>query len=275
MISEQFVDIILPLVPWMDDGVCDVSINKEIAGIEYDKLDSLSSFLLGQTPITNLDYKEFSSWKLDLNNYSSSNLIDVFFNSDEKWPINFQKSGNLLLLDILSPNTLAHWIKINSSVRYLYIPISFSPEYQTKRYGFAENVCRSGHACSLVIDNALNEIYFFDPNGETSYFGSFGLNPIDTLFEHYFRDFDIKHSLGYTYVSDTTKFYELNRDFSWSTIANPGNCMILSIMFPHFLALTQSDIYTGVSKLGNLEDSELLALVNGYSVGICRLMLAN
>jgi len=266
MIAEQSDNIISPLVPWMEDGVCDISIQNEIAGLEYFKLDNLTSFLLGQTPITNLDYKGYSSWKLDLTSFSTSNLIELFFEPDNDWPINFQKSENLIFLDILSFHTLANWIKMNSSVRYLHIPISFSPEYQTKRYA---------HACSLVIDNALNEIYFFDPNGETSYFGSFDSSPIDTLFEEYFKEFEAKLSLGYTYISDTiTKFYTLNRDFPCSKISNPGNCMILSIMFPHFLALTQSDIYTGVAKLGELEDLELLTLINGYSIGICRLVLA-
>lgn len=267
MIIEQSVDIVRPLVPWMDEGVCDISVNKEIAGIDYFKLDNLSSFLLGQTSITNIDSKEYSSWKLDLSSFSITNLIDLFFDSDEEWPINFQKSGNLVLLDILSPNTLAHWIKTNRSVRYLNIPVSFSPEYQTKCYG---------HACSLIIDNAMNEIYFFDPNGETNYFGSFESSPVDILLEHYFREFESKYSLGYTYLGDTiTKFYVLNRDFSSSTLSNPGNCMILSIMFPHFLALTQSDIYTGIANLGEMNDLELLTIINGYSVGICRLMLAN
>jgi len=273
MISEQSINLISPLVPWMDYGICDVSVHEEIAGIDNEKLDSLNSFLLGQTLINDLGYKTFSSWKLDLSSFLTSNLIDVFFKSDKEWPINFQKSGNLLLLDILSTNTLAHWIKINTSVRYLCIPISFSPEYnyQAKNYDLTEQPSKAGHACSLVIDNALNEIYFFDPNGDSSYFGSFEYNPIDTLFEHYFREFESKYFLGYTYVSNTIiKFYVLNKDFSYSAIENSGNCMILSIMFPHFLALTQLDIYTGIAKLGELNDLELIELINGYSVGICR-----
>ena len=267
MISEQSIDLIRPLVPWMDEGVCDVSIHDEIACIEYKKLDGLISFLLGQTQINTLNYKAFSNWKLDLNTLSPSKLVDVFLKSDEEWPISFQKSRNLVLLDMLEFNTLAYWIKINKKQRYLYIPISLCPEYNL-------NIKHHGHACSLIIDNALGEIYFFDPNGDTSYFGYSSLNPIDILFEEYFKEFELKFSLGYTYVKDTTtKFYVLNRDFSFSTIANPGNCMILSIMFPHFLTLTQSDIFTGISQLGELDDNELITLINGYSVGICRIIL--
>ncbi len=268
MISEHSVNIIRPLVPWMDEGVCDVSIHNEIARIEFEKLDCLTSFLLDQTQINSISCKAFSSWKLDLESYLPTKIISTFYKSNnDEWPINFQKSGNLILLDILDTNTLAHWIKINKAVRYLYIPISLNPEYGAKR---------SGHACSLIIDNGLNEIYFFDPNGKTSYFGfTHSSCPIDILLENYFKDLETDYSLGYSYINNTTtKFYQLNRDFSFSLIANPGNCMILSILFPHFLSLTQVDIYSGIAQLGELNDSELITLINGYSVGICRLCLS-
>ncbi len=259
MAPEQSVS---QLVPWMDYGICDVSIHDEIAGIKYSKLDALNSFLLGQTQITNLLYKSYSTWKLDLLTLIPTRVLNSFYKSDEEWPITFQKSGNLVLVDILDPKILAHWIKINSSIRYLCIPISLTPEYETD----------SAHACSLIIDNALNEIYFFDPNGETGYFGSqISSDPIDKLFEYYFKDFE----LDYTYVPNLTiKMYELNRNFSSFLMANSGNCMILSIMIPHFLSLTQNEISMGISKLGELGDTELAELINGYSIGIGRHVLA-
>jgi len=43
------------------------------------------------------------------------------------------------------------------------------------------------------------------------------------------------------------------------------------ILFAHFLRITQTSLNQAINLLGSLTDSELITIINGYSVGICKI----
>lgn len=267
MLEQNIFQLISPLIPFMEDGLCDKYIHREIAKIDYVTLDYSFSFFLNQTKINDLSYLYTSVYIIDPLDCNVKCVGELCTKDEDEWKICFQKSSELLHMDILSLDTMFCWIKKNSSQRYLAIPITFNPEY---------GVNNSSHACTLVIDNALQEIYFFDPNGTIGYFGNDSEYLLDFLMEKYFEDFELKYSMGYRYIH-TKKVNSLglclNRKFEGSSIENFGNCMILSILFVHFLHLTQKTAYDGVQILGSLNNSSLLHIINNYSVGFYNYVL--
>lgn len=268
MLSTCVIETIQPLIPWMDEGILDTSIHQELSGIKYHRLDKTISFLMDQTPLSDTyQYIDFCTWKIDMETSGfSSQVVSSFTKRLDEWPVVIQESNsdeNSIYLEIISPNSLNFWLSLNSKSRYLAIPVSLGDSYEKKS--------NSGHACMLIFDNALSEVYFFDPNGQTNFFGQSNEIFVDRLFDNYF---DIVGS--WEYVTRTRfNYYQkcLNRRFSGSLIDNPGNCMITSILFSHYLQMTQFDVSKAINLMGSLEDSDLITIINGYSVGICRLGL--
>jgi hypothetical protein len=265
----SYSDIIQPLVPWMDEGVCDVSINKELASIKYRKLDLIISFLMDQTPLIDI-YKSssFCTWKIDFDNTSKpEQIVDYFARPVMEWPIVIQKSSESIFFELISPYILNVWLLVNSKSRYLAIPVSLNKEYTIS--------LNSAHACILIFDNALSQVYFFDPNGSTTFFGSDNEIYIDKVFNKYFDNLNSHNSsTTWSFIKQKTfnpnKFC-LNRLFLGSLIENSGNCLITIILFAHFLQITQTSLNQAINMLGSLTDFELITIINGYSVGICRI----
>lgn len=268
MLSAESFDIITPLVPWLDEGICDVSIHKELARLKYSKLDSIISFLMDQTPLLPMySHIDFCTWAISTDLSSGPfQAVSSFTRNLNEFPIVIQKSDDskIIFLEMISQTSLNYWLGLNSKSRYLAIPVSLDAEYKAKS--------SAGHACMLIFDNVLSEVYFFDPNGVTTFFGWENEIIVNELFYQYFETFG-----SYKYVG-RNKYNPLmlclNRRFEGSPIENSGNCMITSILFPHYLFVTQLDIAQGIETIGSLTDSDLLTIINGYSVGVCRMGLA-
>jgi hypothetical protein len=265
MLSAELFDVITPLVPWMDEGICDVSIHKELARLKYPKLDSIISFLMDQTPLLPIfSHIDFCTWAI-LTDLSSGpfQAVSSFTRNLNEFPIVIQKSNdsNIIFLEMISQTSLNYWLSLNSKSRYLAIPVSLDPEYKEKY--------SAGHACTLIFDNVQSQVYFFDPNGVTTFFGWENEILVDELFYQYFETFGSYKYVGRN-VYNPAKLC-LNRQFAGSSIENSGNCMITSILFAHYLCVTQLDIAQGIEIIGSLTDSDLLTVINGYSVGICRM----
>lgn len=262
MLTQDVYQQICPLIPFMEDSLCNHLMYEKIASIEYTKLDKSFSFFLGQSTMNDLEYLYTSTYVINQLDCVLKCIVELCVKDSDEWKICFQKSSELLYMDILNINTMYYWIKKNRLHRYLAIPISFVSEYGENK--------QPGHACTLIIDNALEEIYFFDPNGVTRYFGINSEYLIDCLMDKYFEDFESKYSMGYSYIQAkkwNPEFLCLNRKFKNSLIENNGNCIILSILFVHLLHLSQKTIYESIKILGSLDDGLLLHIINNYSVG--------
>jgi len=267
------IDIIQPLIPWMDESICDVSIHQELACIKYTKLDLLISFLMDQTPLVSIyEYSSFCTWKIDLDETGKTEQIVNYFSRPlNEWPIVIQKSSESIFFETIRPDILNYWLSLNSKSRYLAIPVSLDKDYST--------LSNASHACILIFDNALSQVYFFDPNGSTQFFGFDNQIFLDELFNKYFENLNSHKSSKTTWSFIEQNIYNpselcLNRLFSGSLIENPGNCLITTILFAHFLQITQICSNQAINILGSLSDSDLLTIINGYSVGICRIGLS-
>ena len=263
MLSQQTSDLLNSL---KTNRLYNHSIHHKISKIKYKKLDRILSFLMEQTRVLNLKNLWSTTYKINLQDNLIEHIIDSITEKDE-WAIKIQKSQFMLFIEILNFETLYNWINLNQSNRYLCIPISFCPEYSTNDNDVQQN--DSWHACTLIFDNALSEVYFFDPNGKTPYFNCFDDNHIDKLFGNYFKEFELKYQLGFSYIP-ISQFASsticLNRNFSDD--ANANNCMIISILLPHFLHLTQHTIYQGIKELTSINNKDLFHIINSYSFGI-------
>jgi len=267
---SSYSDIIQPLIPWMDEGVCDLTINQELASMKYSKLDLIISFLMDQTLLINIyKFSSFCTCKIDFDKPNNpEQIINYFSRPLSEWPIVIQKSSESIFLEIISPDILNNWLSLNSKSRYLAIPVSLNQDYSIS--------LNSAHACILIFDNALSEVYFFDPNGSTTFFGFDNKVLLDELFVKYFDNLNSHQSSSTTWSFIKQNIYNpkelcLNRLFLGSLIENSGNCLITMILFAHFLRITQTSLNQAINLLGSLTDSELITIINGYSVGICKI----
>jgi hypothetical protein len=126
-----------------------------------------------------------------------------------------------------------------------------------------------GHVLSLIIDNVLEEVYLFDSNGKTNYFNNNMVNSdrlVNLLFKKYFIDLENIYNIKYKFIENyiyNPDSIILNKHFKDSS----GYCMILSILFPHYLSLTQLSIYHGIKTLSKLKENEFIDIINKYSIG--------
>jgi len=312
--SLYLKDIIDSLIPLnKNNNLYNKNIYKEIVKLEYTEIDNLISYLMKQTKMLELLNLTFSSYKVETanNNGKSSpsglqpsvnckssplglqpsvngksspsglqpsvncELIIKDFNKDDdnEWVCILQHNLGIIFLDILSHTSFINFINLNKQNRYLCIPVSLSPEFGNTKMG--------GHATCLIIDNALEEVYLFDPNGETNYFNYSKTYKIyrsneyvNMLFNKYFEDLYYFYNIRYKFVKNTEynpSLFVINRVFKENN-NNNGNCMIISFLFPHYLLATQNTILNGIKVFSNLKNDELLELIKIYYVWFYDLM---
>ncbi len=273
----NFESTIQPLIPYLESGICTSVIHKKISHCKYSILDNITNFLFNQKSFENVDWY-CSSYSINLESKYSKNAQANFQTSykdlydKDNWPICVMKNNKDLLFDIPSVNTMCEYLQINNLNKYTFIPVSFCPP-------FKDNKKVSGHYTCLIIDNQENCVYFFDPNGWTSYFNDkfidteIYLRYLEKIFEKYFNDLSEYSGIKYNFVSayqwNPRNLY-LNKRFAGSQVDNGGNCVAFTILFFHYLFLTKSLPKIGLEKLSKLEDKYNIQLINDYSVGLNR-----
>jgi hypothetical protein len=167
---------------------------------------------------------------------------------------------------MLSHESFINFIELNKSSRYLCIPTSLLND------GF--NTDSNGHVVSLIIDNILGEVYFFDSNGKTNYFDNtiqYESNRlVNLLFKQYFMDLSNIYNVNYTYIENNI-FNPCSITLNKLVKNNSSNayCMILSILVPHYLKLTQLSIYEVIQILNQVKEDDFIYLLKTYSLGFC------
>jgi hypothetical protein len=264
-------------IPLNTNNLYDKNIYEVITKLDYIEIDNTFSYLMNQTKMLDLINLTFSSYKIDCSKINKScELIIKNFNKDDEneWTCILQHNLGIIFLDIVSHTSFINFINLNKNNRYLCIPVSLSPEFSNTKMG--------GHATCLIIDNALEEVYFFDSNGETNYFNYSKTYKIDRsneyvnmLFNKYFEDLYYFHNIRYKFVSNieyNPSLFVINRVFEENNNGN-GNCMIISFLFPHYLLVTQNTISNAIKVFGNLKNNELLELIKLYYIWFYELML--
>ena len=243
--------------------------------LSYTEVDNITSYLMYQTKILDLKNITLSTYKIDCNTLNTELIIKNFNkkNNDE-WYCSLQNEDLYIYMDILSHESILDFIKLNKKLRYISIPISLLPEYN--------NLKMSGHILSLIIDNVLEEIFLFDPNGKTNYF-NFSKNKIvksnkivNKLFATYFNDIYNLYNFNYTFVSNIksgASSYIINRQLNYKY--KKGYCMIIAILLPYYLSITQLYAIDGIKLISELNNKKLLKLIKLYSVECYNILLKN
>jgi hypothetical protein len=277
----NFETIIQPLIPYMETGICSKTLHNKISRCKYSILEHITNFLFNQQSLANDIDPYYSSYSIDIFSQSSNSQTQVQANfqtcyeekyDKDAWPICFMKNNKNILLNVISPNTMCEYLLYNNSNKYCFIPVSFCPP-------FSNDKNKSGHYTCLIIDNFESKVYFFDPNGWTSYFNDNYyetqkyLRLVEKLFEKYLEDLSdftgIKYNLVSTFQWNPINLY-LNKKFTGSQVDNGGNCVGFTILFAHYVYLTKLPLRTCLENLANLEDSQKIQLINDYSVGLIR-----
>jgi len=243
----DFQSIVEPLIPYLESGICTQTIHNKISQCKFSILENITNFLFNQKSFNNCDWY-CSSYSINLefknNNSTQANFQTSYsdiYNKDT-WPICLIKNNKDLILNIPSVNTMCEYIQLNNSNKYIFIPVSFCPPFTNDK-----NI--SGHYTCLIIDNYENCVYFFDPNGWTSYFNDnfFETNKyqryLEKIFEKYFCDLSEFAGIKYNFVPASQwnpRNLYLNKRYVGSQVDNGGNCVAFTILFFHYLFLTKS-----------------------------------
>lgn len=274
----KFNEIILPLIPYTKDDTYDDTFHKKISSLSFEDIDIGISYLMTHTKMLNLMNLTFSNYKINCRDKNVELVFDSIVNDDiDKWCCMLEYHSGHIFLEMLSHESFINFIELNKSSRYLCIPTSllndgFNTDLSEQRCKASLNL--EGHVVSLIIDNILGEVYLFDSNGKTNYFdrsihyGSDRL--VNLLFKKYFMDLSNIYNLNYTYIENNIfnpSSIRLNRLVK-NTSSN-AYCMILSILVPHYLKLTQLSIYKAIQILNQVKEEDFIHLLKTYSLGFC------
>ena len=269
----KFNEIILPLIPYTKDDTYDDTFHKKISSLSFEDIDIGISYLMKQTKMLNLMNLTFSNYKINCRDKNVELVFDTIVNDDiDKWCCMLEYHSEHIFLEMLSHESFINFIELNKSSRYLCIPTSLLND------GFNKS-SPDGHVVSLIVDNILGEVYLFDSNGKTNYFDrSIQYNTIqyksdrlvNLLFKKYFIDLSNIYNLNYTYIeNDVFNPSSIRLNKSVKTNSSDAYCMILSILVPHYLKLTQLSIYKAIQILNQIKEDDFIHLLKTYSLGFC------
>ena len=187
---------------------------------------------------------------LDFNNmYDSTPLtVNKFFNTHY----------NESLYDIPHMSII---VEQENIISYIYDASSLNILFNsTKKYIFKPIFCKLDmemHLMMMIIDIKKRSIYIFDSNNDITLV-KYIENIINiTLYENKFkRKFKIIPLEKWN-----SKNISLN-----SRIFGSGFCVILSILFSHYIQLSNKSFSTCIKIFGSFSDNERLSLLNDYSL---------
>lgn len=281
--TDVFVSVIDPLIPFLDSpdiGICDTNIKKHLSTLDRKEFDIMMSMITGQKSMVNTN-SYFSIYKINIHNKQFAHVLDVHDNSGDEHQTTIQCDDNHLVLHIFSPESIIFCISDIKS-RYVFFPVSLSSEIKKK-----------AHQTSVIIDTSDNNFYLYDPNGKSSYFNDMFVEVIKKnaedsnietkidLSDFYFDGHELVNILMDGYVNDINGKFGTKYKFVKSSVWNPtnkvinptfdknviigsGHCVIMTILFLHYLHITSEDIKETFEKLGNLKSEELIYLINAY-----------
>lgn len=185
-------------------------------------------------------------------------------------------NSDTLMMKMFSIHTMEEYIQLNSSNRYIFIPILLSSPYGSAEK--TENQQLINMTC-LIIDNHTLGVYFLDSTGWTDFFDtqskSNTIQVIEKIFFKYFNDLSIGTGLTYRYISVmewNPKNLNLLPNIFNTSNSNPfGDKInfingIICMMFCHYLYDNESStVDETLNHLIELGDEEKIQLYIGYT----------
>lgn len=249
----------------LSDEICDSQNLARLKRLPFSSYEKCLNMLNNQTLIS-LNTSRYTIYSVELDGHNVRHIVDIDNDLDEygkpsdEYTIVLQTDKHAISLHILSIEDMMIYIAANNkSKRYIFLPISMS--------SFDEN--QNGHFSALVFDNMKFKVYFLDPNGRSKYFNSLcdTNHCIYKLFEKYIKDLNEFWSTKYEFV-DCYEWnpynFALNYEFKQSTIGT-GHCVMSTFIILHILVTTEFNIEDVYKLFGNLSETEMLYIINGYS----------
>jgi hypothetical protein len=292
--TDYAISLIDPLKEFLEEGICDQTAIKQMKSLEYKQFEGIINILSNQTSVNSIS-PSYSLYKIDIRESKFSHHLDIGGDLHGMYHTTIQADSDFILLHTLSIDSMMLYISENckNNKRYVFIPVVFTM-----------NGTNFGHQTALIFDSIQYKVFLFDPNGRSTYFNYMFVHQVlgdqknktpeepldlskidkDLINELYIEGdkliddmlsgyvkllndmFDTKYIFESSYVWNPKKF-AINPHFANSLIGS-GHCVITTILILHYLHVTNMDITDVFSKFGNLNQTELLYLINAYTLGI-------
>lgn len=173
---------------------------KNISKYEFDVIEPTINRLFAQSSCEFID-PSHSNYMCKL--YEPDSNPELYIDYKEKYNPKLWNGviqcvyGDTLMMKMFSIYTMEEYIQLNSSNRYIFIPVLLSSPY-----GSTNN---SVNMTCLIINNHTYKVYFLDSCGWTTFFDtqtkSNTIQVIEKIFVKYFNDLSIGTGLTYEYIS--------------------------------------------------------------------------
>jgi len=173
---------------------------KNISKCEFDVIEPTINRLFAQSSCEFID-PSHSNYMCKL--YEPDSNPELYIDYKEKYNPKLWNGviqcvyGDTLMMKMFSIYTMEEYIQLNSSNRYIFIPVLLSSPYGSTN-NYVNMTC-------LIINNYTYKVYFLDSCGWTTFFDtqtkSNTIQVIEKIFVKYFNDLSIGTGLTYEYIS--------------------------------------------------------------------------
>lgn len=256
-----------------NDLICDNKIYNYVSTMKYDHFTKYINKITKQECLdTKYNYNEYTfdciTKKICHIKYSSHVFDDPYHNS-----IYLNRETQSFVIRIIEPNIMLNILDSNTKSRYCFFPITFKVDEECYY-----------HQSVLIFDMFIKKAYFVDPDGTITYF-----NPVDVdddkyfHYEHCINDFITEYILYISEQNTMTPYifshlhewnaerYIVNRDFTNCEIEY-GHCVSTTLLIMHLMVENEIDPEIVFDIIYMLSNTELLSLINDYSVYIYKSM---
>ena len=305
IMSKELVDFSEKLSSCMGTGICDKNVHNKIAASGFKKYEKIFNFLTGQLPVNSID-PTYSMYKVSLFTGQASHHIDISASIGNMYYTTIQADDKFLFLNCLSLESLMTFLIENSKETntldilastviddktYIFIPVVFGSEVNTV-----------GHFGLLTFNIVTREVFFIDPNGKSGFFDNifyvmsgkcdYGNEPwmkqysysdemyidtenlVENMIELYITNLNTTFGTNYKFVKRAkwnAKGYTINKNYDASLIGS-GHCVCTGTLIANYLHITKDTPSSVFEKLSKMSQSEIIELINSYSIGMYSLL---
>lgn len=303
-ISNELKEIVSVLKDNICCGMYNDTMKKQILSCKFEKYEKIFNFLTDQISVNDID-PTYSIYKINLFTNKVSHHCDITENIGNNHYATIRGNEHFLFFHCLSMESLLMFLTNNTInlgndkfKKYVFMPFVFLSELTT-----------IGHFSLIIFDVIDKQVYFADPNGTTSFFNNIfydiaktqtksmsssttdsmlNFYPdmfddmyvdseliVETVIEHYINK--LNECAGYEY-----KFikrnqwnpigYTINKSYEGTYIGS-GHCVAIGTLIANYCQIKKCnpiEIYTLLSKLSK---SEIIELINSYSIGMYNILI--
>lgn len=305
-VSDELIQITSVLQNNICCGVYNENIKNKLTKCNFSQHEQLFNFLLDQNSVKNID-PTYSIYKANLFTNEVSHYCDICEEIKDGYYTRIEANDKYLFLNCLSVDSLCVFLFDNTREfnRYVFIPVSMTSEiYEKGHYSiiifdiieklvyfadpngktsFFNNIfytysrmCPKKEKCNdAIVDNSIkpNQDNLDYSMLEDMYIDSEDL--IEKMFELYIENFNITTGSCFKFVKRNTwnqNGNTINKTYNGSVVGS-GHCLALGVLianYCHIKKCVPNEIYELFSKLST---SEIIELINSYSIGLYNIMI--